>query len=185
MLQWKHFARSRVVLLPDLLNIKGQLIQKLDDATIITDIGLYQQCIVTSMTAMEVYLSDVFELLPKKSQTTKSRSFQNMSSVENAYKQYCDIDLFNDVKTKIDLSFLMEVRHEIIHKGGIIDQKFIDNCSGNKKYDYCSFNSKYVSDKTKFQKDTELNFLFNDKMIESVHNDVRSFIKNVHLKTNL
>jgi hypothetical protein len=191
LLQWKHFIRElgmNLPYLPGLSEIKNQIIKSIDDRTLITDVGLYQQCIVTSMTAVEVYLSDIFDIpeIPKKSQPKKRISFQYLKTAEEAYKQYCGLKLFKDVQTKIDFSFLMEVRHNVIHKGGTIDQKFMENCSGkNKKYDYCCFDSKYVTDRSKFQEEHELNFLFDDEMIESIHKDVKSFIEDVHSKTGL
>lgn len=163
--------------------IKNQIVKSVDDRTIITDIGLYQQCIVSSMTALEVYLLDVFDIIPKGATQIKKISVQNLQAAEDNYKQYCGLALFDDIQTKIDLSFLMEVRHVIVHAGGIIDQKFIDNCSGNKKYDYCCFDSKYIIERSKFQKNIELNFLFNDSMIESVHGDVVRFVEHFHSKT--
>jgi len=191
LLQWKHFIRELGInspYLPGFNGIKNQIIKSLDDRTLITDVGLYQQCIVTSMTAVEVYLSDVFDETPKKIQPKKKISFQYLKPAEEAYEQHCELKLFKDIQTKIDLSFLMEVRHKIIHKGGTIDQNFMDNCSGkNNKYNYCCFDSKYVTvtNRSKFQEEHELNFLFDDEMIESVHKDVKSFIEDVHSKTGL
>ena len=97
------------------------------------------------------------------------------------------MNIFKDTQIQIDLSFLMEIRHIIIHNGGEIDQKFIDNCSGEKnKYDYNCFNSKYVKDSSEFKNGGHLNnYFFSVEMIDTVHRDVGNFIDYVHSKTRL
>ena len=189
LLKMKHSIRNLVDEFPCppiFIEMKNQMIKLIDNGTIITDTGLYEQCIVTSMTAMEVYLTDVFNEIPKIKPPNGNPSFQNMTLANNTFNSCCNLEIFKDIQIQIDLSFLMEIRHIIIHNGGEIDQKFVDKCSREIKDDYNCFNSKYVKDSSEFKNGGHLNnYFFSVEMIDTVHRDVGNFIDYVHSKTRL
>ena len=55
-----------------------------------------------------------------------SLNFQDLQAIKRNFKEFSDKDIRLDKKTEENICFYLESRHILVHKGGVIDKKFID-----------------------------------------------------------
>lgn len=77
-----------------------------------------------------------------------SLSFQDLKSIKRIFSEYISKDIVLDAETEKKISFFLEARHVLVHKGGIVDDKFVQsttffdaNLKGYKKGDRIEVNA--------------------------------------------
>ncbi len=80
--------------------------------------------IVMTVTAFETYLRDKYveKKQPSEDDKSKLRSFMNLEYVKERYEEV-DIKDLIDKTTEQKLKKILQMRHVIVHKAGIIDEK--------------------------------------------------------------
>lgn len=91
----------------------------------------YEQAVVSAVTALETYLRDKY-CEEKGIDEYVGRSFQNVDFIEEKFIE-SGVNIFSSVEEKNKLNHIFQIRHIIVHKAGIIDQKSCENANWNQK----------------------------------------------------
>ena len=112
-------------------SIREYLKTPLDNYMNIVSKTCYEQSVVAGVTALETYLRDKF-CEEKGIDEYVGRSFQNVNFIEEKFREI-DIEIFESEEVKRRLNHVLQIRHVIVHKAGIIDEKACNNAGWDNK----------------------------------------------------
>ena len=106
--------------------------EPLDEFFSLTDEGILEQAISMSMTAWETFLRDLYESLAMKE--TRPAEFQRLKVALN---RLAVVDVKPTISPQLmkNISFIIQRRHIIVHKSGLVDKRFIQNCDNEGLWD--------------------------------------------------
>ena len=97
--------------------------------------GNYEDCLRNAVSSFDSILKHYLNQLVKRTPMTDrrkkcwNRTFHNLKSIHKSLKEHFDIDIFSNFGEE-DINFMKKMfhkRHVYEHKGGVVDQKYIND----------------------------------------------------------
>lgn len=108
-------------------NLKKYFVERLSDSNNINKSS-------NSLKNTKISLEDILDLGPDLSNEIgriifekANLNFQDLKSIERNFDEYANIKLTINNDEKRTICFYLEIRHVIVHRGGKIDNKFVNN----------------------------------------------------------
>ena len=147
----------------------------LDNYVKLTDEICYEQSLTFAVTSMEAYLRDKY--IEMNTKEDMQYNFQRADKIKEAFEKI-GVNVFPDDNIRKDIGFILQLRHVIVHRAGIIDDEFCRNCDRFNLWD-----NTFTSNKNDYKPGTKLNQLLNKDYIERVHGIITQFVDNIEMFT--
>jgi len=149
----------------------GTLKPSLDDYVKLTDEVCYEQSLVFAVTSMEAYLQDKYSELNPGDNTPYN--FQRADKIKEAFEKV-GVNVFSNDNKRKDIGFILQLRHVIVHRAGIIDNELNQKCT---KFNL--WGNTFTHDLNHYKVGTKTNQLLNKEYVENVHGVIKQFVEGI------